>query len=521
MRDPDFSLLFKEKCCKLESIQPVFFADLQLEKICKAIVSKYKDFDLKKYFYTLPHSQQTVLFRQNIYRDLEQNPFMITALKQYTNRILACEKCYQFYCQMDDEIKKGSYLLITCEHYLSAITLLRDTLERAALSSEGFQTLRQMLRDKQEDSVFLSFEESVRRSFSYMEQMKLNFLVKEREISVLEGTENVQSIVEELKRCMEEFDVPVEESWRQLSDEITNLFPTPLETVPLENTIIDILRKSRPEIFQVLREFATVSFNPEEDVFAGLKNEIVFYISFYEFEQSLNETGYFLQYPLIANDGEMTIKDVYDVALVWNNRFSGYDVIRNDISYQPGKSFLVITGPNQGGKTTLARAMGQSVYFMLLGLKAPCTFMKSRYFERILTHFEVEESVETGAGKLKEELMRLKPMMKFYGKGSFVILNELFTTATTYDAQIMAQKVMTHFIENESLGIYVTHIQELADETEENRIQSMVAQVDEKDPSVRTFKILPRKAEGFGYSDSIVKKYELDFEHVAEKIANL
>ncbi len=173
----------------------------------------------------------------------------------------------------------------------------------------------------------------------------------------------------------------------------------------------------------------------------------------------------------------------------------------------------------------MARAIGQSVYFMKMGLKVPCRQMNCGYFHEILTHFEVEESVETGAGKLKEELQRLRPMMKRKYEGNesknFVILNELFTTATTYDAQIMAQKVMKHFISCGCLGIYVTHIRELANEEALEGVQSMVAQVDENDPAKRTFKILPGKAEGLGYSDSIVKKYELSLEQMQRRIAKL
>lgn len=212
------------------------------------------------------------------------------------------------------------------------------------------------------------------------------------------------------------------------------------------------------------------------------------------------------------------------MALAWKNRFSGEKVVKNDICYGERKRFLVITGPNQGGKTTLARAVGQCVYLMLMGLKAPCQSMNSRFFERIMTHFEVEESVETGAGKLKEELLRLKPMMQDRSgnqRNSFVILNELFTTATTYDARIMAQKVMEHFQNNGCLGIYVTHIQELADEKSQPGVQSMVAQVDQEDSGRRTFLILPMEAQGLGYSDSIASKYELEYDQMTKRIAAL
>lgn len=525
MKKTFFSLLYLQECKHYETLPPAFFADLQLEPVCSAITSKYMDFDIRKYYYTIPNSSRTIRYRQEIYKDLERNSDIILPLKKYTGLLLACEKCFSFYCQTEDEIKKGSYRLLSCQKYVEALELMREALKKANLTSEGLLEYRRLLDETFEDPDFCHFREVVQRSFSDMEKLKLTLLVRDKEISVLEEDEEqpdeAGSFLEQLKNYIRAFDVPVDDKWEQYDEVVTNLFPAPLETSPLEQAIVDILRRSNPDVFHMLREFASFPFTPEDDTFIHLKNEILFYISFYEFERQFNTFGYELQFPEIRESGSIDITDVYDIALAWKNRFSEYRIVCNDISYQPEKSFLVITGPNQGGKTTLARALGQSVYFTLIGLKAPCRSMKTRFFEHILTHFEVEESVETGAGKLKEELRRLKPMMNMYSHNSFVILNELFTTATTYDAQIMAKKVMQHFIQNGCLGIYVTHIRELADETEQKGIQSMVAQVDKNDLSVRTFKIIPEKAEGLGYSDSIVKKYGLGYEQVTERIAHL
>lgn len=514
------SLLFPDKKPNFQNIPPTFFADLQLEGISKAIISKYMEFDIRKYLYTLPNSLKTVEYRQEIYRDLEKNKHLVLGLKQYTNRLLEAERSYKFYLQIEDTVKKGSYLLLTCQNYLAALDLLAEILEQATMTSQGLNNLYQFLQGKMNEPDFQIFRDKVESAFAYMEQLNLTLLLKDHEISVLEqDQEKEDSIIIQLQEFMKAFGVEVDQE--QTNDVVENIFPAPLETSALENTIIDILQRSRPEAFRMLKDFSTFSFSLEDDCFVTLKEEFVFFISFYEFEQLLKEVGYSMQYPQINVDGSFFIENVYDVALAWKNRFSSEKVVPNDISYQKEKSFLVITGPNQGGKTTLARAMGQSVYFMLLGLKAPCSTMTTPFFERILTHFEVEESVETGAGKLKEELQRLRPMMLVDAKNSFVILNELFTTATTYDAKIMARRVMEHFMEHHCWGIYVTHIQELADEKQIVGIQSMVAQVDKQDHSVRTFRIIPMKAEGLGYSDSIVKKYHLGYDQMTERIADL
>ena len=206
----------------------------------------------------------------------------------------------------------------------------------------------------------------------------------------------------------------------------------------------------------------------------------------------------------------------YDLALVWKNARRGRPVVSNDFSCPEHPSFFVLTGPNQGGKTTFARAMGQAVYFSLAGLPVAASSLTMPFFQGISTHFEVEESVESNSGKLKEEIDRLAPMMKSHIKNHFVVLNELFTTATTYDALIMGRKVMEHFLERDCYGIYVTHIQELAEQTD--RIQSLVAQIEDGESERRTYKILPMPARGYGYSESLVKQFELTYEDVKRRL---
>lgn len=522
-----FSLLFPGTEAEFVNQQPIFFGDLQMEGILKAILSRYSGADLRKYFYTLPGSVHTIRYRQDIYRDLERNDFLILVFKKFSDRMADSEKCFQYYRQAEDEIKKGSYLLLACRQYLNALSLLGDSLKQADITSKGFQQLLEILNEMNSEREFVEFTEKVDTVFSYMDELKLTLLISKKEIRILaEENEEKADTVDRIHEFLKAFEIPVE---KMVSSVVENIFPDPLETGSLETAVVDILRKSRPEVFRELKQFASVSFTLEDNIFLKIKNEVMFYISFYEFEKQLENAGYRLEYPKIFEESSgtpnkessMDLIQVYDMALAWKNRFSGEKVVKNNIRFIEGKSFLVITGPNQGGKTTLARAVGQCVYFMLIGLKAPCQSMISRFFEHILTHFEVEESVETGAGKLKEELRRLKPMMQNQSgnqKNSFVILNELFTTATTYDARIMAQKVMKHFQDSGCLGIYVTHIHELADEKIQPGVQSMVAQVDPENPERRTFLVLPMEAQGLGYSDSIARKYGLDHDQMTERV---
>ena len=182
------------------------------------------------------------------------------------------------------------------------------------------------------------------------------------------------------------------------------------------------------------------------------------------------------------------------------------EVIANDCNLQKDERFFVITGANGGGKTTYARMIGQILYFAKMGLLVPCEKAGVPNYTTILSHFSNDESEMSGKGKLVEELTRLKPMMQEKWSGSFVILNELFTTAATWDAGIMGQKVLDYFMSHDCYGIYVTHIQSLA--KERNGLVSLVAELAD-DHHTRSFKITRKPASEAEYEDSLITKYNM------------
>ena len=186
---------------------------------------------------------------------------------------------------------------------------------------------------------------------------------------------------------------------------------------------------------------------------------------------------------------------------MWKHAGRDYTIVPNDFSYPERPSFFAVTGPNQGGKTTFARSVAQAVYLSLMGLYVNADTFQLPWFQGIATHFEMEEKIQSNSGKLKDEIDRLAPMLHQHRKRQFIVLNELFTTATTHDALIMGRKVMQYFLMRECCGIYVTHIQ-----------------VEPGGENKRTYRILPGKAQGYGYSDSLVEQFSLRYEDLMRRL---
>jgi DNA mismatch repair ATPase MutS len=247
-----------------------------------------------------------------------------------------------------------------------------------------------------------------------------------------------------------------------------------------------------------------------DDVLCRLAKEASYYLAFFDFADAMQERGYSFCMPESGN--KIGICAGYDLAMAVE---SDRPVVANDFHMDDGEYFCVITGANGGGKTTFARMIGQILYFDRMGLLVPCDRAVLPHYENIFSHFSNEESEMSGRGKLVEELERLQPMMTAEQTDSFVILNELFTTAATLDAGIMGKKVLEHFMKNNCHGIYVTHIQSLAEERD--GIVSMVAEL-EKDHHTRSFKITRKPAKEGEYEDSIITRYHMTYEQMREVI---
>jgi DNA mismatch repair protein MutS len=490
--------------------QSPFASDLNIDQIISSVVAGQDDAEfISSLLYHQIHDLDTLRYRYEVFRDLE-SPDLMTAVKTFGERMRQVRLHLIQLKKMDYRYQREGWFLDAAAIYCEAVGSFAAQLESLDVASRGLRGFRTFL---------LAYVNSA--SFG---ELNVETIARKRDLANIEYSMRIRGGKVEVSRYEDEADytVEVEGTFERFSRAAGQSYLVNYRGWPGMNHIAAqilglVARLFEPQ-FTALDNFCHAHANFLDPTIDRFEREVQFYIAFLDHLQPLRSRGLKFCYPELSPDSkEIFAKDTFDLALAERLNTRGDRVVCNNFHLSGVERVIVVSGPNQGGKTTFARTFGQLHHFANVGCPVPGSAARLFVFDHLLTHFEREEDLANLRGKLEDDLVRVQQMLGTATTNSIIIMNEVFTSTTLADARFLGRKVMERIIDLDLLCVYVTFVMELSNLGDS--VVSMVSTIAPDDPAERTYKVVRRPADGLAYALALAEKYGLTFEQLKKRLA--
>ncbi|HZD26837.1 MAG TPA: DNA mismatch repair protein MutS [Alphaproteobacteria bacterium] len=239
--------------------------------------------------------------------------------------------------------------------------------------------------------------------------------------------------------------------------------------------------------------------------FAMLRLELAFYLGCLNLRERLDQKGEPTCFPepLAAGQIALTTQGVYDVCLTLHltDRVVGNQV-RAD-----GRSLVMITGANQGGKSTLLRSLGLAQLMMQCGMFVGAQAFRASVCNGVFTHYKREEDAAMEGGKLDEELRRMSGIADQIRPGGLLLCNESFASTNEREGSEIARQVVRAMLDKQVRVAFVTHMYDLAHSLHAQQLDTALFLRAERQPDGRrTFKLIEGEPRPTSYGEDSYRR---------------
>lgn len=493
-----------------EPREPECFHDLGLDALETALVKGRVRYRLHEYFRRSLRDIETIRFRQDVMRDMEREA-VASAFRAFSGRFNVVRLALERIGKMANALQKDRLFLDAVADYCEAVLEVAESLAHSGYASTGLARLTAYLSGYAASEAFVTMHAEARRI--RMALAHIRYSIQTGHYIVVRNAAGQPNLTREVEATFAIFKPFGPQHQYEFS------FSDFVEVNHIEANILALVAANNPQEFGDAARFHA---GHEAFLDAGIENverEAQFCLAYGELVSGVRGESTPFCYPAMdaASDGSRCLQ-TFDLVLARKLKAEGGTPVCNDFLLQSRECMLIVTGPNQGGKTTYARTVGQLHHLASLGLPIPGREAKLCVFDRIFTHFEREESLDTLHGKLQDDLVRIHAILGAATHGSLVIINEIFASTTFRDALTLSGRIAAALLDLDARCVWVTFIEELADLGE--KTVSMVSTVEPDNPAQRTYRIVRRRPDGLAYAVSIAEKHGLTYARIKERLGH-
>jgi len=242
-----------------------------------------------------------------------------------------------------------------------------------------------------------------------------------------------------------------------------------------------------------------------DSFFNMLRIELAFYIGCLNLYEQLLQMGEPVSFPLpvVVNERRHSFNGLYDICLALTMK---QKVVGNEVNAD-NKDLVIITGANQGGKSTFLRSIGLAQLMMQCGMFVPAESFSANVCDRIFTHFKREEDVTMKSGKLDEELKRMSEIADHLTSNSMLLFNESFAATNEREGSEIARQITSALLEKGIKVFFVTHQYEFAHRFYDQKLGNAIfLRAERQADGTRTFKLVEGEPWQTSYGEDLYNR---------------
>ena len=472
-------LLYKEHDFDLEQKLPVnaqaLIQDLELITLFNAMAldDKFLFEVAKKAILPSIRELDTILYRQDILKDCLKNSSIVRDIYAIAVETIEGEKKHYFYLSSKYPAWILHRSIDVLQMFVGMLKKLKSIADEHAdkFESEGFTVFFAMLKQELGDEYFVRVQEHLR-------ELKFNdgvLISAELE----KGNKGSNYILHKWQGK--------NLSWLQ------RLFaPKPpgytIQIHERDESGARALSELKDRGINLVANALAQSADHILSFFTMLRTELAFYVGCLNLHGQLAQKGEPISFPVpvAASERRHSFSELYDVylALTLKQRIVGNAVNADN------KDLVIITGANQGGKSTFLRSIGLAQLMLQCGMFVPAESFCANVCDGLYTHYKREEDTAMNSGKLDEELSRMSDIVDHITANSLVLFNESFAATNEREGSEIARQIVCALLERRMQVFFVTHQYELAHGFYDKKMESAIfLRAERRSDGGRTFKL--------------------------------
>ena len=172
--------------------------------------------------------------------------------------------------------------------------------------------------------------------------------------------------------------------------------------------------------------------------------------------------------------------------------------IRNDIMLGDDTSFLLITGPNMAGKSTVMRSVAICIILGQIGAMVPAEYCEFSIVDQLFTRIGANDKLADGQSTFMVEMIETATICQNATRSSLILLDEIGRGTSTFDGVSIAAAVSEYILTDiGARTLFATHYHELTALSEKySKLLNASMQISEvNNELVFSYKLKPGSAE--------------------------